>query len=285
MLKCFLSDIYTRMDVSESNLSLVSCPGFKAPTFNSQPTSIFIQLFLFPSRFLDCYDWWVWTRTFPIFLTVCVKKHTIFSNCSQETIKMDPSDQKFFTVIDYVIFAVLLAASMGIGLYYALSGGRQRTTQEFLMADRSMGCLPVSLSLIASFQSAVAIIGVPAEIYTHGTQYWFIGCAYILGLFIPAHIFIPVFYRLRVSSAYQVCRSIFIFHQYSFKASLSLDFLCCFVSQYLELRFSKAVRICGTFTFIFQMVSAALQCNNTGCADARFFPNIWYSNTTATNIT
>ncbi|CAK6974077.1 solute carrier family 5 member 6, partial [Scomber scombrus] len=139
---------------------------------------------------------------------------------------MDPSNQKHFTVADYVIFAILLAASMGIGLYYALSGGRQRTTQEFLLADRNMHCLPVSLSLIASFQSAVAIIGVPAEIYTHGTQYWFIGCAYILGLFIPAHVFIPVFYRLRLSSAY----------------------------EYLELRFSKAVRICGTLTFIFQTV-------------------------------
>ncbi|XP_039992480.1 solute carrier family 5 member 6 [Xiphias gladius] len=139
---------------------------------------------------------------------------------------MDPSDRKHFTVVDYVIFAVLLAASLGIGMYYALSGGRQRTTQEFLLADRSMSCLPVSLSLIASFQSAVAIIGIPAEIYTHGTQYWFIGCAYVLGLFIPAHVFIPVLYRLRVSSAY----------------------------QYLEMRFSKSVRICGTLTFILQMV-------------------------------
>ncbi|KAM9708655.1 solute carrier family 5 member 6 isoform 2-T2 [Menidia menidia] len=139
---------------------------------------------------------------------------------------MDSPNQKHFEAVDYVIFALLLAASVGIGLYYALSGGRQRTTQEFLMADRSMGCLPVSLSLIASFQSAVAIIGVPAEIYNHGTQYWFIGCSYFLGLFIPAHVFIPVLYRLRLSSAY----------------------------QYLELRFSKVVRVCGTLTFIFQMV-------------------------------
>lgn len=117
---------------------------------------------------------------------------------------MDPSQRKHFTVVDYVIFAVLLAASMAIGLYHALTGGRQRTTREFLMADRNMRCLPVSLSLIASFQSAVAIIGVPAEIYSNGTQYWFIGCAYILGLLIPAHVFIPVFYRLRLSSVYQV---------------------------------------------------------------------------------
>ncbi|XP_074472687.1 sodium-dependent multivitamin transporter-like [Sebastes fasciatus] len=131
-----------------------------------------------------------------------------------------------FTTVDYVIFALLLVASTGIGLFYAFSGGRQRTTQEFLMADRSMSCLPVSLSLLATFQSAVAILGAPSEVYTFGTQYWFLGCSYFLGLLIPAHIFIPVFYRLRLSSAY----------------------------EYLELRFNKTVRICGTVTFIFQMV-------------------------------
>ncbi|XP_058469651.1 solute carrier family 5 member 6a [Solea solea] len=131
-----------------------------------------------------------------------------------------------FSTVDYVIFAVLLVASAGIGLFYAFSGGRQRTTQEFLMADRSMSCLPVSLSLLATFQSAVAILGAPSEVYTHGTQYWFLGCSYFLGLLIPAHIFIPVFYRLGLSSAY----------------------------EYLELRFNKTVRICGTATFIFQMV-------------------------------
>lgn len=72
------------------------------------------------------------------------------------------------------------------------------------MADRSMTCLPVSLSLLATFQSAVAILGAPSEIYTFGTQYWFLGCSYFLGLLIPAHVFIPVFYRLRLSSAYEV---------------------------------------------------------------------------------
>ncbi|KAA0708435.1 Sodium-dependent multivitamin transporter [Triplophysa tibetana] len=112
--------------------------------------------------------------------------------------------QMHFGTVDYVIFALLLVTSTGIGLYYAFSGGRQRTTQEFLLADRSMSCLPVSLSLLATFQSAVAILGAPSEIYTHGTQYWFLGCSYFLGLLIPAHVFIPVFYRLRLSSAYEV---------------------------------------------------------------------------------
>uniref|UniRef100_A0A8B9NQU0 Sodium-dependent multivitamin transporter n=1 Tax=Apteryx owenii TaxID=8824 RepID=A0A8B9NQU0_APTOW len=131
-----------------------------------------------------------------------------------------------FTVVDYIIFALLLVLSSAIGLFYALSGGRQRTVQEFLLANRNMGFLPVALSLLATFQSAVAILGVPAEIYRFGTEYWFLGCSYFLGLLIPAHVFIPVFYRLRLTSAY----------------------------EYLELRFNKAVRICGTVTFIFQMV-------------------------------
>ncbi|XP_026518947.1 sodium-dependent multivitamin transporter-like, partial [Terrapene carolina triunguis] len=130
-----------------------------------------------------------------------------------------------FTVADYTVFVLLLVLSSAIGLYYALSGGRQRTVQEFLLANRSMSFLPVALSLLATFQSAVAILGVPAEIYRFGTEYWFLGCCYILGLLIPAHVFIPVFYRLHLTSTY----------------------------EYLELRFNKAVRVCGTVTFIFQM--------------------------------
>lgn len=131
-----------------------------------------------------------------------------------------------FGVVDYVIFVLLLVFSAGIGLYYALSGGKQRTVQEFLLANRSMSFLPVALSLLATFQSAVAILGVPSEIYRFGTEYWFLGCSYFLGLLIPAHIFIPIFYRLRLTSTY----------------------------EYLELRFNKVVRVCGTVTFIFQMV-------------------------------
>ncbi|NXC78920.1 SC5A6 protein, partial [Anhinga anhinga] len=134
-----------------------------------------------------------------------------------------------FTVIDYSIFVLLLVLSSAIGLFYALSGDRQRTVQEFLLANRNMGFLPVALSLLATFQSAVAILGVPAEIYHFGTEYWFLGCSYFLGLLIPAHIFIPIFYRLRITSTY----------------------------EYLELRFNKTVRVFGTIAFIFQMVSGA----------------------------
>lgn len=109
-----------------------------------------------------------------------------------------------FSVVDYVVFGLLLLLSLVIGLYHACRGWGRHTVGELLLADRKMGCLPVALSLLATFQSAVAILGAPAEIYRFGTQYWFLGCSYFLGLLIPAHIFIPVFYRLRLTSAYEV---------------------------------------------------------------------------------
>ncbi|XP_037668543.1 sodium-dependent multivitamin transporter [Choloepus didactylus] len=138
---------------------------------------------------------------------------------------VDPATPTF-SIVDYAVFVLLLVLSLVIGLYHACRGWGRHTVGQLLLADRTMSCLPVSLSLLATFQSAVAILGVPAEIYRFGTQYWFLGCCYFLGLLIPAHIFIPIFYRLRLTSAY----------------------------EYLELRFNKAVRICGTVTFIFQMV-------------------------------
>uniref|UniRef100_A0A8C4LXR6 Solute carrier family 5 member 6 n=1 Tax=Equus asinus asinus TaxID=83772 RepID=A0A8C4LXR6_EQUAS len=132
-----------------------------------------------------------------------------------------------FSTVDYVVFILLLVLSLAIGLYHACRGWGQHTIGQLLMADRKMTCFPVALSLLATFQSAVAILGVPSEIYQFGTQYWFLGISYFLGLLIPAHVFIPVFYRLHLTSAY----------------------------EYLELRFNKAVRVCGTVTFIFQMTS------------------------------
>ncbi|NWZ87736.1 SC5A6 protein, partial [Poecile atricapillus] len=156
-----------------------------------------------------------------------------------------------FTAIDYGIFALLLVLSSAIGLFYALSGDRQRTVQEFLLANRDMGCLPVALSLLASFQSAVAILGVPAEIFRFGTEYWFLGCSYFLGLLIPAHIFIPVFYRLRITSTYEVSRGTRGAQGDHRDPAVRCPDLSL---QYLELRFNKTVRVFGTITFIFQMV-------------------------------
>lgn len=61
------------------------------------------------------------------------------------------------------VFVLLLVLSLAIGLYHAYRGWGRHSIGQLLLADRKMGCLPVALSLLATFQSAVAILGVPSK--------------------------------------------------------------------------------------------------------------------------
>ncbi|NWU74465.1 SC5A8 protein, partial [Onychorhynchus coronatus] len=129
-----------------------------------------------------------------------------------------------FTVWDYVVFAAMLLISAVIGVYYAFVGGGQKTSKDFLMAGRSMSALPVALSLTASFMSAVTVLGTPAEIYRYGAIFCIFAITYCLVVLCSAEIFLPVFYKLGITSTY----------------------------EYLELRFNKYLRLCGTILFIIQ---------------------------------
>ncbi|XP_066266079.1 sodium-coupled monocarboxylate transporter 1-like isoform X1 [Branchiostoma lanceolatum] len=137
-----------------------------------------------------------------------------------------PRDIPLFSIPDYVVFALMLAICTGIGIYYACAGGGQRTTRQFLLADRQMQILPVAMSLLASFMSAITVLGTPAETYVYGTMYFMFSISYLVMGMAAAHIYMPVFFNLGVTSAY----------------------------EYLERRFSKGIRRVGSATFILQMV-------------------------------
>ncbi|NXL51021.1 SC5A8 protein, partial [Podilymbus podiceps] len=138
-----------------------------------------------------------------------------------------------FTVWDYVVFAAMLLVSAVIGIYYAFAGGGQKTSKDFLMGGRSMSAIPVALSLTASFMSAVTVLGTPAEIYRYGAIFCIFAITYGLVVLCSAEIFLPVFYKLGITSTY----------------------------EYLELRFNKYLRLCGTILFIIQTASKPQSCS------------------------
>ncbi|KAM3924796.1 sodium-coupled monocarboxylate transporter 1-like [Leptodactylus fuscus] len=131
-----------------------------------------------------------------------------------------------FTVWDYVVFALMLLISAVIGIYYAFAGRKQKTSQDFLMGGRSMSAVPVALSLTASFMSAVTVLGTPAEVYRFGAMFSVVGIAYAIVVLISSEVFLPVFYRLGITSTY----------------------------EYLERRFNKCVRLIGTIIFLIQTI-------------------------------
>nr|CAH0112700.1 unnamed protein product [Daphnia galeata] len=129
-------------------------------------------------------------------------------------------------VVDYIILSTLLLISASIGVYYRFSGGKQRTTKEYLLADRNMSFIPVAFSLMASFMSSITLLGVSSENYVYGTQFVVINLAYIIGTPLAAYFYLPVFYKLQNASVY----------------------------KYLELRFGVATRLVASIAFITQMI-------------------------------
>lgn len=55
-----------------------------------------------------------------------------------------------------------------------------------------------------SYISGVTILGTPSEIYSYGTQYWFIIIAIIFMGFAVSLVYLPVFCKLKVGSSYEV---------------------------------------------------------------------------------
>ena len=55
-----------------------------------------------------------------------------------------------FSAVDYVVFALLLAISLAIGLYYGLCRSKEMAdTEGYLLGGRQMGTFPAAMSLIA----------------------------------------------------------------------------------------------------------------------------------------
>jgi solute carrier family 5 (sodium-coupled monocarboxylate transporter), member 8/12 len=89
-----------------------------------------------------------------------------------------------------------------------------------------MSILPVAVSLMASFMSAITLLGVSAENYYYGMQFVVINLSYGIATPIASNLFLPVFFGLQKTSTY----------------------------EYLELRFGPRIRMLASLTYTLQMV-------------------------------
>lgn len=104
---------------------------------------------------------------------------------------------------DYVVIVVMLLISSGIGVYYWLTGGRQKSTEEYFVANKSMSVLTVAIGLMASYLSAVSLLGVSSEIYVYGSQYAVINISYGIATAFVVYFYLPVFFELDATSAFE----------------------------------------------------------------------------------
>lgn len=135
--------------------------------------------------------------------------------------------KRYFDIIDYIVFAIMLIVSALIGVYFAFFAKvKQNTTTEYLMGGKTMGIFPISMSLIASYISGISLLGLPAEMYTYGTQFWMTLVSEVFVSILMAYAYLPVFYKLQITSTY----------------------------EYLNLRFNNTVRLLGSILFLTKML-------------------------------
>ncbi|GAB6024590.1 hypothetical protein CHUAL_009738 [Chamberlinius hualienensis] len=129
-------------------------------------------------------------------------------------------------VWDYVtLFAVVLVTGL-VGLYHIWTTRKTKMTKDFLVNSRQLGIVPLTISNLATFVSAVAMMGLPMETYTNGLTFGLVLVANFIIIPFAVHLFIPVFYELNRNTIF----------------------------EYLELRFSSSIRIITSIVLSVQML-------------------------------
>lgn len=132
-----------------------------------------------------------------------------------------------FTMVDYVVFVTLLVISTVVGLYYGFfSKKSQNSTLDYLFGGKSMGTIPVSLSAVATFVSGFSMLAVPAEVYSHGSQFMLSVVSLAILPFAMWFIYYPIYYELKIVSLF----------------------------SYLEQRFDRSVRNVSSLIYIFSSI-------------------------------
>ena len=112
---------------------------------------------------------------------------------------------------DYAVFVLSLVIPIAVGFYFACQGGRQKTTTEFLLADKNQRSWLIALSLVTSYFSSVLLLGTTAEVFTYGAQYIvFVLFSYWIVAAIAHVIFIPMIHRVKITSVNEVSCVCFI---------------------------------------------------------------------------
>ncbi|XP_058988274.1 sodium-coupled monocarboxylate transporter 2-like isoform X2 [Musca domestica] len=172
-----------------------------------------------------------------------------FIEATKPTVMMENTNKIFsFGPVDYIVFAIMLMVSAGIGVYFGFFSKSKNTTEEYLMGGKKMKTLPIAISLVASQLSGIAIMSVPSENYSFGIGYMFMVSSVVLVIPILNYIIVPVFYNNNITNCY----------------------------EYLQLRFNKWTRKLITGTFV---VSALLM-----LPVFMFVPSLAFAQVTGINI-
>ena len=129
------------------------------------------------------------------------------------------------SVIDIIIIGGYLTF---IALVGALSGGKQKSTNDYFLGGSSVPWWAVAFSIVAAETSSLTFISIPGLAYLTNLNFLQVTLGYLIGRIIIAFIFLPAYKTGHLTTAY----------------------------HFLENRFGKSVRQYASIIFLFTRLAA-----------------------------
>lgn len=104
--------------------------------------------------------------------------------------------------LDWLVLLGYFALIVGSGVWF--SRVRQRGTEDYFLGGRRMPAWAVAVSIVATSMSAASFIGVPEESYRGNLTYLATNIGMMIAAVVIATVFVPVFYRNRVQTIYEL---------------------------------------------------------------------------------
>src|SRR5919107_1877493 len=105
--------------------------------------------------------------------------------------------------LDLVIIFGYLVGITAFGIWFA---GRQETTEDYFVGDRSVPWWAIAASIVATETSTITFISVPGVAFARGGNFQFLQLVfgYMLGRVVISFLFIPSYFRGELLTVYQL---------------------------------------------------------------------------------
>ncbi len=114
---------------------------------------------------------------------------------------MPTTHTSHFGLVDWIVLGCYFALLVGTGVWLSR---RQKGTEDYFLAGRSMPAWAVSISVLATSLSAATFIGAPQDAYDGNLTYLSATLGTIVAAIIAAAVFIPAYYRHGVTTVYEL---------------------------------------------------------------------------------
>lgn len=104
------------------------------------------------------------------------------------------------TTLDWIVLVATTALIVLIGIFKYRG---TRTMQGYLKGDQSLSWPTIGLSVMATQASAITFLSVPGQAYDDGLRFVQFYFGLPLAMIVVAAVFVPIYYRMKVYTAYE----------------------------------------------------------------------------------